>query len=74
MASNFVVQISEIVVQEKLSSVIITGSADVTISTKYVLKADVGKRNEGQYYRSVNDLCLWQMCSYMLHVVNYTKN
>ena len=43
VASNFVVQISETVVQEKLSSVTITGSADVTLSTKYVLKADVGK-------------------------------
>ena len=46
MASNFVVQISETVVQERLSSVIITGSADVALSTKYVLKADVGKINE----------------------------
>ena len=45
VASNFVVQISEIVVQEKLSSVTITGSADVALSTKYVLKADVGKIN-----------------------------
>ena len=43
VASNFVVQISETVVQEKLSSVTITGSANVVLSTKYVLKADVGK-------------------------------
>ena len=43
VASNFVVQISETVVQEKLSSVTITGSANVALSTKYVLKADVGK-------------------------------
>ena len=45
VASNFVVQISEMVVQEKLSSVTITGSTDVALSTKYVLKADVGKIN-----------------------------
>ena len=43
VASNFVVQISETVVQEELSSVTITGSANVALSTKYVLKADVGK-------------------------------
>ena len=49
VASNFVVQISETVVQEKLSSVTITGSADVALSTKYVLKADVGKIYQGKF-------------------------
>ena len=40
--SNFVLAISETVIQEKIESVIITGSADVALSTQFVLQSEIG--------------------------------